>query len=746
MIGQQILHYKIIEKLGEGGMGVVYKAEDTKLKRDVAIKFLPRQIATSEEERKRFKIEAQVAAALNHPNIATIHTIEDVDDDTFIVMEYLDGQELSNIIEAHRATPLPLEKILNIALQIAEGLQAAHKKGIVHRDIKSANTMLTENDQVKIMDFGLAKLTGQKKLTKSGAIMGSVAYISPEQASGKEVDHRTDIWSLGVVLYEMLTGQLPFKGEHEQTVIYSILHEDPAPLGNLRQDLPTYIQLIINKILEKNRTSRYQTIQEFSRDVKEQYASVTTSAVHQKSIVVLPFEDISPDKNNGYFSDGLTEEIITDLSKIHTLRVISRTSAMMLKSTKKDIRTIARELNVQYALEGSVRKAGNNLRITAQLIDARVDTHLWAEKYKGTEKDVFDIQEEVSLSIVEALTLELTPEEKERIAERPIENVHAYECYLRARQELWSMTANSLDHAIQHLKNGLNIVGDNELLLATMGKIYLQYLALGIRPDPRYLDEAVKCVKRVFELNPDSSPAYVVRGMLHYFKKKDLQEAVRDLKRALETDPNEPDALSWITLMYLTSGKEVTAKPLIRKLLDIDPLTPISHNWPGLMALMEGRLDDAAESHGKMHQMDPRNPFLRLIYAMVLSRAQRLNEADLLLDQIIKDTPYTPFARQALFLKYALQGDKRKAMESVTPELKNESQRDEYLSWYTASSYALINEKEEALYWLENATRLGFINYPFLSKFDPFLENIRSEERFKQLMDKVKTAWNRFEV
>ncbi|MFQ5652958.1 MAG: protein kinase, partial [bacterium] len=347
MIGKIISHYKILEKIGAGGMGVVYKAKDTKLKREVAIKFLPPQISASEAERKRFKIEAQAAAALNHPNIATIHTIEDVDDETFIVMEYIDGQELKQKIEAG---PLQVDKAIDIATQIADGLKAAHKKGITHRDIKSANIMLTENDQVKIMDFGLAKLIGQTQLTMTGTTMGTVAYMSPEQTQGTKVDHRTDIWAFGVVLYEMLTGLLPFKGDYEQAVMYSILHEEPERIETLRADVPENLSACIQKMLSKEVEQRYQNVDEILDDLKSGAAPVPQydSRVAQKSwkskrtyfvsgllslivllsilgilfwkkmsgsamgtddlvsIAVLPFDNISPDPNDEYLADGMT--------------------------------------------------------------------------------------------------------------------------------------------------------------------------------------------------------------------------------------------------------------------------------------------------------------------------------------------------------------------------------------------------------------------------------------------------------
>jgi non-specific serine/threonine protein kinase len=330
MIGASILHYKVIAELGRGGMGIVYKAEDTKLKRDVAIKFLPHRIAINDEERERFRIEAQAAAALNHPNISTIYAIEETEDDMFIVMEYIEGKELREmVVEAHNYAPLPFEKIITYATQIAEGLRAAHEKGVIHRDIKPSNIMITTKDQVKIMDFGLAKLPGGTRITKVGTALGTVAYMSPEQVTGQEVDQRSDIWSLGVVLYEMLTGKLPFPSEYEQVLIYSILHDEP----NLEFSTPFEFMQIIKKALSKNPGERYSGIAELLDELNKCKDFIRPDSIPAKSsasIVVLPFINLSSEKENEYFSDGMTEELINGLAKIKHLHVVSRTSGNRL--------------------------------------------------------------------------------------------------------------------------------------------------------------------------------------------------------------------------------------------------------------------------------------------------------------------------------------------------------------------------------------------------------------------------------
>jgi serine/threonine protein kinase len=469
MIGKTINHYKILEVIGSGGMAVVYKAEDIKLKRLVALKFLPPLMTVNKETRKRFITEARSASALDHPNICTIHEIDETDDrQMFIAMNFYEGETLNHKISRG---PLDIPEAVNIAIQTGQGLSKAHEKGIIHRDIKPGNIMITSDNVVKILDFGLAKLPDHTAFTRTGTMLGTVAYMSPQQAGGEKVDHRTDIWSLGVLLFEMLSGCPPFQGDNEQAVVYAILNKDPKPLTSFRKDVPEYIEKVIHKALVKDVENRYQSIQELVKDLTAKSAPEIELPAPENSIVVLPFKDFSEEKENEYFSDGLTEEIITDLSKVKNLLVISRGSAMTFKDTDKKIKEIGKELNVQYALEGSVRKSGNKLRIHAQLIKTKNDTHIWAEKYSGTLEDVFDIQEKVSRSIVDALQLKLSPEEEQKMTKRPIKNVQAYECYLRARQESWLFTPDALKRAIGYLQNGLEIIGENALLYAGMGYV-----------------------------------------------------------------------------------------------------------------------------------------------------------------------------------------------------------------------------------------------------------------------------------
>ncbi len=733
--------YKILSELGRGGMGVVYKAKDIRLKRLIALKFLPAELTQDEEAKKRFIQEAQAAAALEHPNICMVHEVDEADEQTFIAMSYIDGQSLKDKLESG---PLDIDKAKDIALQIAEGLKEAHEKGIIHRDIKPANIMLTKKGQAKITDFGLAKLSWGVDLTKTSTIMGTAAYMSPEQAKGEEVDQRTDIWSLGAMFFEMLTGERPFKRRQEHALLYEILEKDPSPVTSLRKDLPIHFEKVVEKALSKKLSKRYQTVIELVRDLK-QSQPITFPKV-KKSIVVLPFENLSPDPDQEFFCDGMTEEIISDLSKIQTLKVISRSSAMTLKGTKKKIREIAEDVKVQYVLEGSVRKAGDNLRITTQLIEASNDAHLWAEKYVGTLENIFDIQEKVSRSIVDALQLQLTPQEDKKIAERSIENIRAYECYSKARAEMVHWTKESLEYALQLLQNGLDLIGEHEDLYAGMALAYIYCYEVHVKIEENPLKKAEEFVQKVKKLNPDSHHYHHLLARLERFQGSALN-AIRHLDKALSLDTNIPDALLFHGyLLAAFAGKPALAEPYVNRLLDIDPLTPMNYLAPVMLYAVRGELDLAVASTQKWCQMDPDNRWAKWFHTRFLSWNEQYDEAFELVDLIVKEDPKDLVSVVSTFSKYALQGEKAKALQALTEDAKKYFWSDPEWPLWAAGYYSLINEKEEALKLLEHAINRGLINYPLLSKQDPFLENIRGEIHFKKLMERVKHEWENFEV
>ncbi|TET72415.1 MAG: hypothetical protein E3J56_05530 [Candidatus Aminicenantes bacterium] len=470
----------------------------------------------------------------------------------------------------------------------------------------------------------------------------------------------------------------------------------------------------------------------------------------KKSIVVLPFENISPEEGQDYFCDGMTEEVITDLSSIHDLRVISRSSAMMLKGSKKAIRDIAQELNVQYVLEGSVRKAENDIRITAQLIEATSDAHLWAEKYSGKLDDVFDIQEKVSRSIVGALKVKITPDEEKQIVARSIDNVQAYECYLRAMGELQRGSEESTERALRDLQMGLNIIGDNVLLFAGMGLVYCSFYETGIRVKEETLTKAEEFAFRVLRLEPNSSLSYGLLGRIERFRGSAIK-ALKHFKQALDIDPNDSQALFWLGLEYFWHvGRPDSAKPILDKLIDLDPLSPLNHVVLGLYYRWTGEFDNALKSFNNVLELEPNSVLANFWIAYTLLWSKKYDKAYALIDRMAKkessDQMNKVFTGWLLFLKYALKGEKSRALESLNEDVINFFWSDADLPFLGAGGFALIDEKKEAFRWLEHSINKGFVNYPLLSEIDPFLENIREEPRFKKLMKRVKHEWENFKV
>ena len=462
------------------------------------------------------------------------------------------------------------------------------------------------------------------------------------------------------------------------------------------------------------------------------------------ALLVLPFENISPDAHNEYFADGLTEEIIADLSHIRSLGVISRTSAMRLKGSDKDVVTLGRELGVRYVLEGSVRKAGDDVRITAQLIDATTDEHLWAEKYSGTVADVFEIQEQVASAIASALRIKLTPSERHDLEERPIEDPRALESYLRARHGLWRFSREGLDDALRHLRNAIEMVGENELLLATLGHVHIGYLHSGVSADPAHIDRAHECAERIFALNPDSRHGHRLRGVVE-FQKGNLRGARPYLERALEWSPDDPEALLMLGYLYALAGREDRALDLFERALRVDPLTPINHAMPGFVALLRGRREEYLAAYRTFLEMDDRGPFSLACWVLALANAGRVEEASRTAGELADRYPGTVFASAATALARGLQGEREAALAAITPEFRESARHTEMFARFLTECYAVAGDVDAALESLENAVRIGTVHYPFLSRVDPLLENLRGDPRFARLMERVEREWRDFD-
>jgi TolB-like protein/predicted Ser/Thr protein kinase len=702
MIGETILHYKVLEKLGEGGMGVVYLAEDIKLERKVAIKFLPHYIAINSEERERFKIEAKAAAALNHPNIATIHAIEESEDQIFIVMEYIDGIELKDKI---KSGPIPTTESVNIAIQIAEGLEAAHKKGIVHRDIKSQNIMITNDGKVKIMDFGLAKIKGGSQLTKIGSTVGTAAYMSPEQAKGEEVDQRTDIWALGVILYEMLTGKLPFEGDYEQAVIYSILNELPKPITMQRTDVPETILKISDRLLQKNPDQRYSSMKEILKDFDSLTKKDNKSPKDlPSSIAVLAFKDMSPHKDQDYLCEGLAEELINALTKIKSLRVAARTSAFAFKDKQVDMREIGSKLSVETLLEGSIQKSANRLRITAQLINVDDGYHIWSERYDREMKDVFEIQDDITENIVQALKMVLTKEEKQSIASVPTPEIEAFEYFLKGRRLLNQL---ALLEARDMFEKAVEKDPGYALAYSGLAETY-SWIYDWEGANPEDLDAARYNSRKASELAPHLAESHISYGAV-LSQDRQYEEAEKEFKKAIEIDPNSFEAHYYYARTCFARGAIEESAELFReaarvRLEDFQSLLLLSQS---LRILGRHEEEQQAMREG-------------------IRRAEKQLELD-------------PNDRRALSLGSGTLfelGEVGKAFSWSEKSLKlypNETG----VILNAVCLFARAGRKEEALDYAEKVFGKGFGKRDWIEN-DPDYDSLRDEPRFKALLEKLK--------
>jgi serine/threonine protein kinase/cytochrome c-type biogenesis protein CcmH/NrfG len=727
MIGQTISHYRIVEKLGGGGMGVVYKAEDLRLGRNVALKFLPDELAKDPRALERFQREARAASALNHPNICTIHEIDEQDGRSFIVMELLEGQTLGHRIDGK---PMPVDELLDVGVQVAGALEAAHAKGIVHRDIKPSNIFLSQG-RAKILDFGLAKPAnwqpgkgealsgsaaptagiGGENFTGPGTAMGTVAYMSPEQARGEDLDVRSDLFSFGVVLYEMATGRPPFSGNTPAVIFEAILNRNPIAPLRLNPILPPELDRIINRALEKDARLRYQKAAEMRADLqrlkRESESGRTPSATAAvaaarttKSLAVLYFENLSGAKEDEYFRDGISEDIVTELLKIKGLHVFPRATVLPFRDTALTAPEIGARLNADYVLGGTLRRAGNRLRINAQLVDASRDFPVWAERYDRELKDVFEVQEEIARSIAQALRITLTPQEEQIIAKKPTENAEAYDYLLRGRN--YARMAN-LEFAMQMYEHAIRLDPNFALAYAGIAQVcggLVEYHG----GDKQWITKGLEAAERASKLQPDLPEALSARARMHCAQ-QEFDQAVQLARKAIQLKADCENA-------YVILGQALFK----------------SDRWQEAAEVM----DRAVAAAGDDYNVYP--PYGNALRAMGKHEAAR-NLADKLiaaLEHRLEIAPEDTRARGLLAVNYARAGKNREAV-AETEKAVAARPWDSLTLYNAACTYGVLNMKQEALATFRWSIEAGYRNLEWAAR-DKDLASLHDDPEFQRLI------------
>ena len=789
MIGRTISHYQIVGKLGEGGMGVVYRARDERLERDVALKALPEGAFTDEAARRRFRKEALALSRLNHPNIATVFDFDSEDGVDFLVMEYVEGVSFAHRIESGA---LSEREVASLGAQIAQALEEAHDHGVVHRDLKPGNIMLTPKGRVKVLDFGLAKLLqagqdleGTESLTQTRAMAGTLPYMAPEQLQGEAADLRSDIHAVGAVLYEMATGQRAFREELTSRLIDTILHHPPISPRAVNRKVSPDLERIILKCLEKSPDDRYQSAKDLEVDLRRIATGSTTSTMGPaktagrrlrrtavlaglgtlglaailigtnargawdrltgwgrppqiRSLAVLPLENLSRDPDQEYFADGMTDAVITDLAKISALRVISRTSVMRYKRTQKSIPEVAKELNVDAVIEGSIERSENRVRITAQLIRATTEQHLWAEAYDRDMHDVLRVQEEIARTIAHEVQIELTPQEQALLTKGRSADPEAYELYLKGRFFWNKRTQQSTERAISLFHQAIE--KDTQYASAYSGLADC-YILFGISFDVGSLSptqafpQAKAAAEKALQLDDTLAEGHNSLAYVKLLYDWDWQGSETEFKRALALNPGYANAHHWYAHLLVASGRADEALAESKRALNLDQLSPIMNVHLGWHYIYARQYDLASVQLHKALELDPNYSLANWYLGWVYEQEGKYAEAL----QVMRQAQAFLQGNTALVADiahvYAVSGDKSAALK-ILNQLKQSSQRTYVNSFEIALIYVALGEKHEAIQWLEKAyaERSDFLIYLGV---DPRLDSIRSDPQFVDLTRRV---------
>jgi serine/threonine-protein kinase len=787
--GTNLGSYQIVSLLGSGGMGEVYKAKDLKLGRSVAIKVLRRDLASDPERLRRFEQEARAASSLNHPNIVTIYDIGEQDGTRYIAMEYVEGKTLRELLVGQ---PLPTKKLLKLSTQIADGLAKAHSAGIVHRDLKPENLMVTADGLVKILDFGLAKLMPEPsqvdtematrtKETREGIVLGTVQYMSPEQAAGHRVGYHSDQFSFGSILYEMATCKLAFSRETVTETLAAVMRDEPEPISVLNPDVPAQLTHIIGRCLEKEPQQRYDSTRDLARELEsvdelrtapqaalppskrlpvagvvgfgllavlvvmavglytgdvQEWLAGDRGAPRIESIAVLPLQNLSGDPEQEYFADGMTEALITDLSKIGALNVISRTSAMHYKGSDKPLPEIARELNVDAVIEGAALRVGDRVRITAQLIEAATDQHLWAESYERDMRDVLALQSEVAQAIAQEIQATLTPEERSLLAtSRPVDP-EAHEAYLKGRYYLNKRTPEALQKGLEYFQQAINKDPEFGLAYAGLGLSYVLLEGYGVLPPGEAFPKARAAATKALEIDETLAEAHTQLGNIHWRYYGDWEVAEREWKRAIELEPNSARAHYIYGYNLGHTGRAEESILEIQRARELDPLSLITNANVGYIYYLARDYDQAIAEYRKVLEMDPNFGIAHFLLGRVYVEKGMHKESIEEFQEALRLSGHSAGAMAELGYGYAAAGQTADALRMLD-ELRELSGEGWVPPGWVAHIYIGLGDNDQAIQWLEKAYQQHSTSGIQSVKVDPLFDPLRSDPRFQDLLRRM---------